>query len=183
MRWIAALLQRWFGGPKPAPPTPPVPPPPPPTPPSSVPTILLAIINRERQAAGVGRLDLDARLLDAAQRHTDAMAARGELSHRLPGEPPLGGRVATAGYAFSSLGENVAGGQETALEVVRDWMSSAGHRANILGRAYLHVGFGLAISRKGTHYWTAVFAAPLAADGGPEVVTLGAPLLVHREGG
>ena len=42
-----------------------------------------------------------------------------------------------------SVGENIAKGQLTPLEVMRDWMNSPGHRKNILHPQYEEIGIGL----------------------------------------
>ena len=42
-----------------------------------------------------------------------------------------------------ALGENLAKGQLTAEEVVRDWMNSEGHRINILQPVFTEVGVGI----------------------------------------
>lgn len=55
--------------------------------------------------------------------------------------------------------ENVAAGQRSPAEVVGDWMTSAGHRANILG-PYTAIGVGVATASGGTAYWCADFASP-----------------------
>ncbi len=65
---------------------------------------------------------------------------------------------------MQAASENIAEGQETPKRVVEDWMSSRGHRTNILGN-WKHVGFGIARQNRpglepGTwrHYWCAKFA-------------------------
>ena len=42
-----------------------------------------------------------------------------------------------------ALGENLAKGQLTAEESVRDWMNSEGHRANIMHSAFSEIGVGI----------------------------------------
>lgn len=53
-----------------------------------------------------------------------------------------------------------ASGHQTPQDVTGSWMRSSDHRANILGRDFLEVGFGVAKSREGTRYWAALFARP-----------------------
>lgn len=99
----------------------------------------------------VGSLDL------AAQRHTQRMAAANQLSHQLPGEPPLGRRVTLAGYrGWTLVGENVAYGYRTPRAVVSAWMRSPGHRRNILDCRFRHIGVGLARGH-GALWWTQDF--------------------------
>ncbi len=52
-----------------------------------------------------------------------------------------------------SAGENIARGGMTPRQMVRMWMRSDGHRANILNRGYTHLGVGAAV-RNGQ--WTGV---------------------------
>ena len=66
-------------------------------------------------------------------------------------------RATAAGYAWRSLGENIAAGQTSPDQAVGDWMSSSGHKANILGN-YENVGFGFGQAH-GKWWWTAVFGS------------------------
>ncbi|MNR50485.1 Cysteine-rich secretory protein family protein [compost metagenome] len=43
---------------------------------------------------------------------------------------------------FRYAGENIAKGQRTPEEVVKDWMNSPGHRKNILNPHYTMIGVG-----------------------------------------
>ncbi|WP_413773861.1 CAP domain-containing protein [Paenibacillus macerans] len=43
---------------------------------------------------------------------------------------------------FLYAGENIAKGQRSAKEAVRDWMNSPGHKANILNPNYKLIGVG-----------------------------------------
>ncbi|KAG1664964.1 hypothetical protein FOA52_001976 [Chlamydomonas sp. UWO 241] len=67
----------------------------------------------------------------------------------------LGARVDAAGYAYSTVCENVAEGQDSIVEVVRAWMQSPSHRANLLNVDVVHMGGG----RVG-RYWAQVFGGP-----------------------
>ena len=64
-----------------------------------------------------------------------------------------------SGYAWRAWAENIAAGQPDAASVVQGWMSSAGHRTNILNPGYTDIGVGLAYSASGVPYWTQDFAA------------------------
>ena len=54
-------------------------------------------------------------------------------------------------------GENIAYGQTTSEDVMNAWMNSAGHRANILGEKYTHIGIGVYESG-GVIYWSQFFS-------------------------
>lgn len=51
-------------------------------------------------------------------------------------------RLGTYYTNASNLGENIAGGQTSPVDVVGDWMASDGHRENILSTAAAEVGVG-----------------------------------------
>lgn len=55
-----------------------------------------------------------------------------------------------------AVAEKVAFGQRTASEVVADWLSSPGHRANIVGN-YTQTGIGVVANKKGVLYYTQMF--------------------------
>jgi len=62
------------------------------------------------------------------------------------------------GITFQIAGENIAGGQRTPEDVVRAWMNSPGHRANILNPRFTHLGSGYFTGSNGFgHYWTQMF--------------------------
>lgn len=118
--------------------------------------------NGERRAAGLPSLTRSVNLMSAAQLQAEQMAAASEMSHDLPGAayPTLRDRVASVSYAWRAIAENVAEGQGGAAAVVASWMSSSGHRANILGASYTEIGAGLAYSRSGRPFWAQVFGRP-----------------------
>lgn len=120
---------------------------------------LLALVNKERAAAGVSPLRADPKLMRAARAHAANMAAQGRLDHTLDGKGP-GERLAEVGYAGSGWGENVAAGQRTPAEALASWMSSDGHRGNILNGSFTEVGLGVVRGANGGAYWTQVFGTP-----------------------
>ena len=119
---------------------------------------LLARVNAERANAGLPALAACATLDLAAQRHSDDQAARSTMSHTGGDGSDLGTRADRAGYrGWNALGENVAYGYGSPASVMAGWMSSSGHRGNILSGSFTNVGFGLATSASGTPYWTQDF--------------------------
>lgn len=117
---------------------------------------MLELVNAARAKAGLGALQWDSSLADAAREHTELMADRGELSHQLPGEPPLPERAGAAGAHFNSVAENVAyaGGVS---ELHDNLMHSPHHRANILDPKSNAIGIGFA-EQDGELYVTEDFA-------------------------
>lgn len=140
----------------PAPTSTPTPPPPP-----SFEDRVLVIVNQHRANAGCSALLTSVQLTSAAESHSADMAARNYFSHTgLNGSSPSS-RAQAAGYPFGA-GENIAAGQSTPEEVVAAWMSSKGHRDNILNCAYKSTGIGYVFDANDTfgpyyHYWTQMF--------------------------
>jgi uncharacterized protein YkwD len=58
-------------------------------------------------------------------------------------------RIRDSGYLAGangwSVGENIAMGQATAAALMDDWMTSPGHRANILKPEFTHLGVGVTL--------------------------------------
>lgn len=116
-----------------------------------------ALTNAERAAAGLAPLVPDAGLTAAAQAHSGDMVARDFYAHTTPEGREPWDRAAAAGCAHRAIGENIACGQRTAAEVVRGWMDSPGHRANILSPDFTHIGVGYAAGSTAGTYWTQLF--------------------------
>jgi uncharacterized membrane protein required for colicin V production len=113
---------------------------------------MLALVNEERAAAGLGRLDLDPELSAVARAHAIDMYSNGYFSHESPGTGTPFDRLAAAGITFVAAGENLAfaPGVEQAHEGL---MASPGHRANILEPRYGRAGIGAVASKlHGTMY-------------------------------
>jgi uncharacterized protein YkwD len=120
---------------------------------------LVALLNRERSAAGVPGLALDEGLREAARRHTAEMARLGRLAHQLPGQPGLRERLGQAGASADLVAENVVYNAD-ARSAHAGLMLSDEHRENILDARYDAVGIG-AVKRDGRLYVTQVFARRL----------------------
>jgi len=121
------------------------------------------LINQRRASAGLKPLRFSAKAAKAAQRHTNDMVRRRYFDHRSPGGSSVGDRASGAGLRWSTVGENIAVGQRTPASVVRGWMRSPGHRANILHRSFTVLGVGASPRGTGGYRgptWTQVFARP-----------------------
>jgi len=81
------------------------------------------------------------------------------MSHTGGDGSTLAVRIDRIGYSWSRLGENVAYGFPDAASVVAAWMTSPGHRANILS-VNTQFGLGIALGVDGLPYWTQVFGTP-----------------------
>jgi uncharacterized protein YkwD len=125
---------------------------------------VIDLTNVERTGHKRQPLSANARLTRAAQMHAEQMARARQLAHLLPNAPypSAEDRLRAAEYRWHTYGENVASGQASAAQVVKDWMHSRGHRTNILNPSFTEMGAGYAIDRDGRPYHVQVFAGPLS---------------------
>ena len=105
-------------------------------------------VNRERAAAGLAALELDDSLSAAAQ------IRAGEITRSFSHTRPDGSSFSTV--TSGAYGENIAKGQSSAARVMAAWMSSSGHRANILNARYTKIGI-CAYEYGGVMYWVQLF--------------------------
>jgi uncharacterized protein YkwD len=100
----------------------------------------------------------------AASGHAREMAERSAMSHSGRDGSTPSQRVTRAGYAWTAVGENIAAGQRDADGVVRSWIASPGHCANLMSPDFTEVGVAFATdsASEAGIYWVQVFAAPLA---------------------
>nr|WP_317623435.1 CAP domain-containing protein [Streptomyces noursei] len=117
---------------------------------------MVQLVNQERTKAGCSPLTLNEKLTKAAQDHSRDMADHGNMSHTGSDGSDPGARITTAGYNWGSYGENVAYGYDTPESVMAGWMSSPGHKRNILDCSFKEIGVGLA--QPGS-YWMQDFGA------------------------
>ncbi len=96
--------------------------------------------NAERARHGLPSLELSPNLVQTSRNHAWWMTRNNNLQH---GSYPVA--------------ENIAMGQNSSQEVVRDWMNSSGHRANILNRRHRRIGVAAYTTRGGTVYWCQQF--------------------------
>lgn len=110
----------------------------------------LCLLNRERRAYGLRRLSANGALRLAGARHASDMVRRDYFSHTAPGGISFVSRIKETSYirpqAAWTVGENLAwgaGSSATPRSIVRSWMKSPGHRANILKRRYRQIGIAV----------------------------------------
>jgi len=117
---------------------------------------VLAIVNTERSKAGCGALRWNDTLALAARKHSADMAANNYFDHTSQdGRSPFD-RMKAEGYTKGG-GENIAAGQSTPESVMKSWMESPGHKANILNCKFGELGVGMAKGGSYRIYWTQAF--------------------------
>jgi uncharacterized protein YkwD len=126
---------------------------------------LLELTNAERKKEDLPPLKPNPKLFKAAREHAKNMAKQEKLAHDLDCKTPFD-RIKEAGYTFGRAGENVAYGSDgfPLADIMKNWMESEGHRANILHTDYTEIGLGIGRSDNGDVYYTQVFAAPLRRE-------------------
>lgn len=126
---------------------------------------LLQLTNQARYAAGLLELQLHPKLQQAAQDHAKAMAYGGYFDHVDNCGQAVGERLLALGYNYRWSGENISAGKNLVEEVFNWWMSSAGHRSNILKAEFSVMGLGYCYIEQDKlsfhYYWVHTFASPL----------------------
>jgi len=118
---------------------------------------VLTLTNAERQKAGLQPCQgNDSSLNRSARAKSEDMAANNYFSHDSPTYGDPFAMMRNFGVQYQSAGENIAKGQPTPQEVVKAWMDSPGHRANILNGSYTHLGVGY-VANNGQPCWTQQF--------------------------
>jgi uncharacterized protein YkwD len=111
----------------------------------------LCLLNRVRAEHGLRPLRPNARLSHAARRHSRDMVRRRYFAHDSPGGRSPFDRMRATHYVPRNaswwLGENIGWGSGSLTQpiaMVRAWMHSPSHRANILNRHFRDIGIGIA---------------------------------------
>ena len=101
---------------------------------------LLSAVNGVRAANNLRPLKVDEKLLASARGYSATMIRQDVFTHGAFAE-----RLARSGARGPAFGENLAWGTgpyADARTIVRTWMASPGHRANLLRPGWTRVGIG-----------------------------------------
>lgn len=115
------------------------------------------LLNEDRIANGLDPLPLDEELSRIARIKSADMNANNYFAHVSPTYGNVRDMLNHFGYSFQGAGENIAH-HATVLKAQAAFMSSSGHRANILGRQWTKVGIGVNYDENGFVYVTQIFA-------------------------
>ena len=110
------------------------------------------LVNEQRVQHGLNPLTIDADLSKKARIKSQDMKNNQYFSHNSPTYGTPFQMMQSLGISYRSAGENIAMGYSTAEAVVRAWMNSDSHRANILSNNYTSLGIGF-----DDGYWTQWF--------------------------
>ncbi len=119
---------------------------------------VIRLVNLERGKAGCGTVRMDAKLRTAIRLHVQELGTHGDLyiSHDSDDGRTFVERAKAQGYTDPG-GENVARGQNDAADVMQGWMTSDGHRANILNCSFKAIGVGVIKGVDKTLVWGQIF--------------------------
>lgn len=115
---------------------------------------VVRLVNEERSKHGLAPLIQDWQLSRVARYKSQDMRDLGYFSHTSPTYGSPFDMMRSFGISYRTAGENIAKGYQSPEAVVRGWMNSPGHRANILNSSYTHIGVGYVASG---NYWTQMF--------------------------
>ena len=114
--------------------------------------LVFEMTNQARRAKGLPPFIQDAELTQVARAFSDDMLVRRFFDHTTPDGVSFDERIADryrhrvrlmGENIWYASGYNVAKIQQVAKEIVDDWMSSPGHRENILDPRFTHLGVGV----------------------------------------
>lgn len=110
---------------------------------------VLQELNRVRSARGLRPLRPAPSLVASARRHSAQMGRRGFFAHESADGTPFWRRIerfyVEEGFRSWEVGENIfwqSPARIAAISVVRSWLSSPGHRANVLSSTWRDAGVG-----------------------------------------
>lgn len=121
---------------------------------------VIRLVNAERTKAGLAPLKANWELSRIARYKSTDMMEKNYFSHTSPTYGSPFQMITDFGLTYAAAGENIAMGQKTPADVMKGWMNSSGHRANILNSTYTEIGVGLASNKNGQNYWTQMFIKP-----------------------
>ncbi len=123
---------------------------------------LQALTNQARASAGRRSLAWDSTLASIARWRSKDMIERGYFSHDIPGVGKVFDVMTARGYCYRIAGENIGWNDYpddvATAKIQAMFMASPGHRSNILGTAWDHIGIGAYKAASGKKMWTVLFA-------------------------
>lgn len=104
---------------------------------------VLSAVNAERARYGLQPVVYNGLLTRAARAHVEDMMRNNIFSHTGSDGGTAADRARQAGYQYCIVGENLSIGYPSVQAAVQGWMTSKGHRDNILNRRFDEVGIGI----------------------------------------
>ncbi|MDD2238373.1 MAG: SafA/ExsA family spore coat assembly protein [Bacilli bacterium] len=118
---------------------------------------VIRLVNKEREKAGITQLIENDKISNVARTKSKDFINNNYFSHNSPIYGSPFDMLDSYGIKYTAAAENIASGQRNPTEVMYYWMSSSGHRANILNSTLNQIGVGVARDNDGNLYWTQMF--------------------------
>ena len=115
---------------------------------------VVRLVNEARRNNGIVELTYNWELSRVARYKSQDMRDNSYFSHTSPTYGSPFKMIKSFGISYKTAGENIARGQASPSAVVNAWMSSPGHRANILNPSFTEIGVGYVADGR---YWTQMF--------------------------
>ncbi len=115
---------------------------------------VVRLVNEERAKNGLKAFTYNWELSRVACYKSQDMKDNRYFSHTSPVYGTPFQMMKNFGIIYRSAGENIARGQKSPQAVVKAWMNSSGHRANILNNSFTEIGVGYV---EDGNYWTQMF--------------------------
>jgi uncharacterized protein YkwD len=113
---------------------------------------IACLINEERAAYGIGPVQRNGQLRQAALSHSNEMVSQGYFEHTSPAGVTFVDRIEDTGYTQGVrswvVGENLVWGTgplSTPQALVTSWMSSPPHRENVLRARFREIGIAAVV--------------------------------------
>lgn len=114
------------------------------------------LLNSDRARYGLAPLTIDPELCRIARIKSEDMRDNHYFAHQSPTYGDVRSMLKKFGYSYNAAGENIAH-HATVEKCEAAFLSSPGHRRNIMNRSYTRVGIGIARDAKGFVYLTQIF--------------------------
>jgi len=134
---------------------------------------VMELTNQVREREGIPPIFKEIRLGYSSFDKARDMSIKGYFEHVSPDGKRLRDFLYDAGYEFSVAGENLAVGFSTPETMVRAWVNSPTHFANLIDPEYQHIGVGMSPGVYQAHpamYVAQHFGNPRAFD--PDTIAL-----------
>lgn len=147
---------------------------------------IIALTNEIREERGLPILKVEEKLNTSAQLKSDDMAIKEYFAHSESNQT-VTTWLKSAGYKYSTAGENLAVGYSSALDIVTAWKNSGTHYANLIDTDFTDLGVGLSggvFDGQPTVYIAQHLASPLAVVVDPIVpasVVVSEPVVIKLE--
>ncbi|KAA0955610.1 hypothetical protein FQ087_13490 [Sporosarcina sp. ANT_H38] len=117
------------------------------------------LINEKRKQLGIKELIHDTDLSAIAKAKAQDMANNNYFNHKSPTYGTIDKMLNTLNYKWTAYGENMARGYIAPESVVKEWVTSPNHRANIENNKFTQIGSGYATDAKGKTYWVHLYVS------------------------